>query len=663
MKSITLLLFSILVLVINAQPSTYPDINYTSLFRMDVQGDIIVAHGTCDIMYISTDRGESWTIVSELEHNVNDIAILPDRNSMVVTSTQGVLELDYQGQVLANHLELALNEVEADDTHVYVNRQGVVYQASITDLVFAEVAADTLAINFAVMELTDNYLYAAAWDGRLLKIDRATHQIQIMHDLGGRVGSLTMADDENGYLIPPSRSRVLRTSDGWVTYSAADGFPEAINPVCIGDTVLTINTNRIYRSTDAGETSERITTANNRAFALTSKAQFDQQGRLYIVGRANMIGYSDDLGETFSFFDPYNRSHLYDADLNTSGMGWAVGQWNTLLHTTDDGLTWTDVDLDLGSQDVLANVATLPDGTAIVSSSRELLHLSASEIISRQDMAMIGDMYYHEPSGTLLLSQRQNDGSDILRSLDNGDSWETVLSSPHEYPIISVSYDGSINIAGGSEMYHTTVDLGTTWTDVTTNLERVVSISRLNDRELLALEFGKVYKSSDNGQSWLQVASAYAIREVTVIDEQTYFYTGGSNSWTNIRLTNDGGATWTSIHRNCNATNDFEVLSDGRVLMIQDYGHINTFDLPLPSSTDTPSDLTQLDVYPNPINSGDNIFLGESVASVTIYDLNGQLINTDLNTDRLRIHAPPGLYLIQSISTSGHRKVSKIIVH
>jgi photosystem II stability/assembly factor-like uncharacterized protein len=661
MKPLFITAFTILAYCTIAQPSTYPDIEYSTLTRMDVQGDVIAAYGTCDIMYLSTDRGTTWSIINNLSHNINDIAILARRGSMLVASTQGILELDYQGNIIDNHLETALNEVEADATHIYANMQGVIYEARTSDLVFTEVAADTLSINFAIMELTDNYLYAAAWDGRLLKVDRSTHQIQVMHSLGGRVGALSMTDDNNGYLVPPSRTEVLHTTDGWKTFSAARGFPEAINPICSGDTVLTINTNRIYRSTDAGETSERVTTANSREFVLTSDAQFDHQGRLYVIGRANMIGYSDDLGDTFTFFDPYNRSNLYDIDLNTPGVGWAVGAWNTLLHTTDNGVSWTDQDLEIGMQDVLWHVATLPDGTALVASSRELIHLSSTDIISRQDRAMIEDMYYDEATETIIIGQRGSSGSDIMISTDNGATWLSVLSTSIEYPIISRSYDGSINVAGGTEVYYTSTDLGATWEEVTTNLERIVRISRINDQEVLALEYGKIYKSNDGGQSFLQLASGYAIRDVVVVDEDTYFYTTRTSNTTALRVTEDGGQTWTIQHRNCIATNDFEVTSDGRVLMAQDYGHINTYQMPMP--TDIKEVLfAELSIYPNPVSSGQTIHLGESVASVRVYDLNGRHISHDLYTNKLTINAEPGLYIVEASTASGQRSITKLVV-
>lgn len=106
--------------------------------------------------------------------------------------------------------------------------------------------------------------------------------------------------------------------------------------------------------------------------------------------------------------------------------------------------------------------------------------------------------------------------------------------------------DGNIAYIGGQSTYKT-IDRGLTWQRLSIPISNVVDIFELNeDNIFFASVQGKVYKTIDGGDSFIEIPVPYGRYEsVYFIDQLNGWITGSIDSEGKILQTTDGGMTWT----------------------------------------------------------------------------------------------------------------------
>jgi hypothetical protein len=70
----------------------------------------------------------------------------------------------------------------------------------------------------------------------------------------------------------------------------------------------------------------------------------------------------------------------------------------------------------------------------------------------------------------------------------------------------------------------------------------------------------------------------------------------------------------------------------------------------------------KLQVYPNPVNSGENVMISGNVKSVEIYNMNGQLVKTSASQSVSSQGLNSGVYLVKAIDSKGSVSTTKLIV-
>ena len=90
-----------------------------------------------------------------------------------------------------------------------------------------------------------------------------------------------------------------------------------------------------------------------------------------------------------------------------------------------------------------------------------------------------------------------------------------------------------------------------------------------------------------------------------------------------------------------------------------------TFDVSCAGLSVNDFDLSNLKIYPNPVN-GDYVTIQSPISgekNIEVYDITGKrLINTILNSDKLDISSvSAGVYLVK-VTVQGQSKVSKLII-
>jgi hypothetical protein len=114
----------------------------------------------------------------------------------------------------------------------------------------------------------------------------------------------------------------------------------------------------------------------------------------------------------------------------------------------------------------------------------------------------------------------------LYRSTNNGLNWN-ILNSGFSSSIVVCIYANHGNIYYGTERTNLLVsnDNGVTWRSIITPLPGITSIANLNEYVFYSTHntygagSGKIYKSSDNGQNWLDVSIPRSPRSQTALLE------------------------------------------------------------------------------------------------------------------------------------------------
>jgi photosystem II stability/assembly factor-like uncharacterized protein len=150
----------------------------------------------------------------------------------------------------------------------------------------------------------------------------------------------------------------------------------------------------------------------------------------------------------------------------------------------------------------------------------------------------------------------------LLRSADGGTNWDSVglNTGPDDYQVYELYFaDANNGFIGGSrnnanQNLQKTVNNGTTWTDITPDVnstEWISSIYFLTPAQGWATSGQNLYITSNGGTSWTTVALSFTPQDLYFIDALTGYACGGvMSSPAVVMKTIDGGVTWTQVHSN-----------------------------------------------------------------------------------------------------------------
>jgi photosystem II stability/assembly factor-like uncharacterized protein len=225
------------------------------------------------------------------------------------------------------------------------------------------------------------------------------------------------------------------------------------------------------------------------------------------------------------------KSYLLDATF-TDGRVVVVGERGHILFSDDKGETWTQ-----------ARVPTT---------------------------AMLTGVYFHDKN----LGWAVGHDAVILKTVDGGQSWELVHYAPEEErPLFDVWFSDENNgiAVGAYGFFLTTEDGGSTWADETIsdddwhlNQIRASETGRL----YIAAEAGSIYRSDDQGQTWISLDSPYegSFFGTLPLDGDTLLLFGLRG---NLFRSDNAGETWQKITTDTKAIlNSGLRLPDGRIFIV-----------------------------------------------------------------------------------------------
>jgi len=237
--------------------------------------------------------------------------------------------------------------------------------------------------------------------------------------------------------------------------------------------------------------------------------------RAIVIGYGGKIIESTDGGFGWSQTDSGTHRSLYSIDFAPGNkVGWIVGEAGLVLKTTDGGKSWKQQEAEVW----LDSECNDPEERRFRSLDRpcQYAYLFAVAVIDEQNAAVIGDK------------------SIYMRTRDGGDSWEiqTLKMDQEMDPDLALAFEDPV-------LYDVE------YLDANTGY--------------IVGEFGKIYHTSDGGETWeQQQASVMDASVLDILDLPTFFDIefGDANNGIvcgldgRIASTSDGGKDWNFVKSN-----------------------------------------------------------------------------------------------------------------
>ncbi len=673
MMRFVLLLSILSALNLSAQDlSTFPELPFSDFGNFDVQGDKIIANSSCDLIWYSSDDGENWDYVQSPE-TIYDVKLWPnDSENRAFLVGRGVYIFDFEDGVISSFPNEMLfpageifRKIEINATEVFVIGSENVIAASLSDLAWQEIYQDTFSSDYIyTSELFDDHLYLGGRQGKLVQLNIGTKNWEIKQDFGDWIRNISMGTSDVGYIVSNAYADILKTTDSWDNFVPMEDMPERIQPLAFGDQiVLTINTNRIYVSTDGGVSSTYVETGNTEYLGLAYVGLFTEDGTLYLAGRGAMMARTDDLAQNWEHLNPINRSDLFAIAGDESGHTIAVGDHNTFYKSNDFGKTWSAPQVVAFTNGSFAAALILGPDKYLVSDNDITAVIENGTIVSSEEGPAIAFLKLANEQGILAVREMGGDYA-VYKSTDMGATWELKSDLPEYATLISQSNEGKLFIGNQEEVY-TSTDNGETWQAEIYGLSGIREVVFYDNQFGLATSSNKLYRTTDGGVNFEEIASGYAIRNIHFLEEGKFFYTTATNSSTNLRMTEDGGDTFSSFFNNCATTYASFVNSNNEIVLAQRNGHIQIVPTEQIMNASNEQEISKLEIelFPNPIESGAILNCSESVDNLVIFNSIGNRFESIKQSDRqfLLPVLATGIYFVR-MEKNGVSKLDRILI-
>lgn len=679
-----ILLFTILLFTGSAysQNSTYPDHPSTNLSSIAMEGDNIVCTGSCELMKISTDGGATWEYISTPKSYYN-IKTNPVGNGekFIMQSSKEVYEFDITTKQI-------ITLVTEGFSNTWGNPRDYFYLDDNLFVLTAYVLMEKQGTNW--VEVTgfeldnDDYVYTGfqkkdrllvgTSEGKLFHVDLENRTSSLVNEFSGRISQLLFVSEDVGYLRVQGQSNPLKTVDGGITTSSLIGMPENINYKAYGfDVFATINTNRMYISTDGGTTSQYIETGDKiPGMSLASNATFDDMGNLFLVGRGGMVHKTEDYGNTFIDMDPFDRTNLWEIEMNSNGTGYAYGYPSSLIKTSDFGNSWSPVDIpfDSGTEWVVS-IVPLDNNQWLMATEDKTWTIENDEVVREEEDGIEASLY-DEQNGKIVAVRKINGLNRIIMSIDNGMTWSEkgVLGATGIRKIKQSTTGGYYILNYDGELKGST-DGGETWTDVEINeLSGSINDFDFYDDQLGVFSVGNnLFLTENGGANTVSIATSYAIKNIEIVGPEQIVYSYEQSSITIVRESTNKGASFQTIGSFCARTFGGTLASDDKYWMAHEGGHINYVQLDIITSNENiTSHSSDLKLYPNPVKLGSSITLSNEFSEgvLSIFNYSGKEVFAEKiisNNQTISIqNLPAGIYLTR-FNSNGNTYTSKLIVN
>ncbi len=232
------------------------------------------------------------------------------------------------------------------------------------------------------------------------------------------------------------------------------------------------------------------------------------------------------------------------ADQNT---GYAVGNYSTVIKTTDGGNSWLFLETwNLVSRDTFNILQLFNKDTLIAgSSSSGFIYKSTNggvnwTLFNTGMNCTLEDIYFRNALTGYVIG----DHSNLSRTTDGGYSW---INLPIHIllPTSSISFpdDNTGYISGNNKVLRTT-NAGINWDTSSIPIYNGRSAIYFLNNLTGFIAIGEIFKTSNGGINWLDVGAGGAISQICFLDTATGWASGSNGIW----KTTNGGNNWNLIN-------------------------------------------------------------------------------------------------------------------
>ncbi len=661
------------------QNSYYPNMPYTDLYALDVADNYIYAAGSCDVMMISQDGGNSWNYIESIGQ-ILDIDIVPGSGGkkVFVMLKDKIFLFDVETREFQKVSDdnLSLNagyfrSLIVNNNSVYLISNSVVHKATAGENIWTKVATFDIGNDFVrKADITENYIWVTTNKAKILKMALSDNKVELIRDFNASIQNFDMANDSIGYFAVSGKTYLQKTIDGGQSFSSLINMPESISPLAFGENVvMTINTNRMYISMDGGKTSNYRAMPNNGFINLVFYSTMTSNGILYMAGKSGMVLKSEDFGTSFENLTRYKREDLLDIEINASGKGYAIGGSSTILYTGDNGSTWEEVNINSGEEDNYLNtLVSIGDDKFLIGHNKGISLLKNKTIVSTNPVPC--DLLMKSKSRDYVLAITQVAGQYVVsKSADSGMTWSNLISLPEYTSDLQQSPEGKIFIPGVAGKLIVSEDNGTNWQiiDVEGIDKKIWKLKFFNDSIGLLSTGKELYLTKDGGKTVKFLFNNYKISNLHLFSDKYFMATSGSGNSTVVRVSKDQGENWSVAGNYCFRTNYSFYDGDQTVWLAQVGGHINKVTIDKISVTKDFESENTFKVFPNPVVSGQkiDIEISASDAKLEIIEAStGRIIKKLSNISQGYFDTTglkSGVYILK-LNEKNNFKFSKMIV-
>ena len=240
---------------------------------------------------------------------------------------------------------------------------------------------------------------------------------------------------------------------------------------------------------------------------------------------------STDAGNTWSQVVPLNGTSVFDIEFAPDGSAY-IGTQDSVRRSTDGGISWTLLNLGIGLNDQVFDVALDPSNPLIIwagiadanaSQSVNVMRSTDSGAtwsnrtppLQRQFRAVESQSILSNSNTVIAVFGGDFGGGQVWTTTDGGDSWIDRSAGLPGNPLNAVVYDGTRLLVGGGLLFgsqfeglYESPDLGVTWTPLHDGTWPILVVEDIavdpSDaaRIFVAIDGGGVNRTTDGGATW-----------------------------------------------------------------------------------------------------------------------------------------------------------------
>jgi photosystem II stability/assembly factor-like uncharacterized protein len=342
---------------------------------------------------------------------------------------------------------------------------------------------------------------------------------------------------------------------------------------------------------------------------------------------------------------------------------YAGSGYGNICRSYDSGMTWEILQVDPTNPNIqVSSMHYSPEGILFIGSNGKI-YRSFDDGNSFQQVYSNGGSilnFNFSPSNEIFAVGQTN----ILRSPDNGITWDTLYSAENLYFFdIEFGINGELYTVGGvyeaaSRGFYRSLDNGITWQNIGITDLMLYSVEVNSEGIIMVGGEGGTFTSIDNGLTWNHLN--YFVSCPLETDSEDNLYAGQQNFSSCLLFSSDWGDTWTSLKDSIINPQISQIsISPNNTVYVQSYKINNIqhqiFKLICPNVNVKQYDITsELDIYPNPTKGKLAIWnrTSSQLIKVQFYNQLGiNVLSVPINDNAIDItNLPPGMYIVKFVT-------------